>query len=121
MEANRHTVAKIKGRAMNSRYPYLDFKVKDLLRRWDTEDEAVIKRAITQSMYGTSKTIVLVGQYTHKSTWVKHEVESTLEKRKPVYAIWLKDESGPVPKCLTANNIRAYSWSEERLQDLATR
>lgn len=121
MEANRHTVAKIKGRALNSKYPNLNFKVKDLLKRWDTEDETVIKRAITQAMFGTSKTIVLVGQYTHKSNWVKHEVESTLDKRKPVYAIWLKDESGSVPKSLTNNNIRVYTWSEERLQDIATR
>lgn len=120
-EPNRHTVAKIKGRAVNSKYPHLDFKVQDLLKRWDTDDEIVIKQAITKSITGTSRTIVFVGEHTHKSKWVKQEVIMTLERKKPVYAIWLKDESGKVPKCLSDNKIRIYQWSEERLQDLATR
>jgi len=120
-EANRHTVAKIKGRAVNNKYPNLDFKVQDLLKRWDTEDEVVIRQAITKSIKGTSRTIVFVGKYTHKSIWVREEVEMTLERDKPVYAIWLKEESGVSPKCLTQNGIKIYSWSEERLQQLATK
>jgi hypothetical protein len=121
MESNRHTVAKIKGRAVNGKYPHLKFKVKDLLKRWDTEDEVVIRQAISKSISGTSRTIVFVGEHTHKSEWVPLEVAMTLEKGKPVYAIWLKDESGKAPKCLSTNGIRIYTWSEERLQDLATR
>lgn len=121
VEANRHTVAKIKGRAVNSRYPNLKFQVQDLLKRWDTDDDIVIKQAISKSIKGTSRTIVFVGEHTHKSKWVHHEVHSTLERNKPVYAIWLKDEVGKTPKCLSDNGIRIYVWSEERLQDLATR
>jgi hypothetical protein len=120
-EANRHTVAKIKGRAVNSKYPNLNFKVQDLLIRWDTEDEAVIKQAISKSIKGTSRTIVFVGEHTHKSKWVHHEVYSTLERNKPVYAIWVNGEKGKVPKCLTENGIKVYVWSEERLQQLATK
>jgi hypothetical protein len=120
-EANRHTVAKIKGRALNSRYPHLDFKVQDLLKRWDTEDDIVIKQAISKSIKGTSRTIVFVGEHTHKSKWVHHEVYSTIARKKPVYAIWLKDEKGKVPKCLSDNDIRVYVWSEVRLQELATK
>jgi hypothetical protein len=121
MEADRHTVAKIKGRAVNSRYTNLNFKVKDLLVRWDTEDETVIKQAITKAMYGTSRTIVFVGEYTHRSNWVEHEIEMTIYKGKPVYAIWLKDQAGRTPRVLSKHGIRVYTWSEERLQDLATR
>lgn len=120
-EANRHTVAKIKGRAVNSRYPHLNFKVQDLLVRWDTEEDIVIKQAISKSIKGTSRTIVFVGEHTHKSQWVQHEVHSTLERNKPVYAIWLKGEKGKTPKCLSDNNIRVYVWSEDRLQELATK
>ena len=120
-EANRHMVAKIKGGAVNSRYPKLDFKVKDLLIRWDTEDEAVIKQAISKSIKGTSRTIVFVSEHTHKSKWVHHEVYSTLERNKPVYAIWVNDEKGKLPECLTDNGIKVYMWSEERLQQLATK
>jgi hypothetical protein len=120
-ESNRHTVAKIKGRAVNGRYPNLNFKVQDLLKRWNTDDEIVIKQAITKSIYGTSRTIVFVGEHTHKSKWVEHEVEMTLKRGKPVYAIYLNEEKGKIPKCLTKNDIHVYVWSEERLQALATK
>lgn len=120
-ENDRGVVVTIKGRAMNSRYPALNFRVKDLLARWDTEDEATIKQAITKAMQGTSRTIVFVGNTTHKSYWVPHEVQKTFDNGKPVYAIRLNGTNGTIPKCLSDNNITVYQWSEERLQDLATR
>lgn len=120
-EEDRDVVLTIKGRAVNSSYSGLNFRVKDLLKRWDTTDSAVIKQAISKSISGTSRTIVFVGEKTHKSYWVPHEVQMTLDEGKPVYAIRLKDSSGTIPKCLTDNGIYVYSWSEERLQDLATR
>jgi len=120
-EPDRGVVLTIKGRAVNSDYSNLNFRVKDLLKRWDTEDTAVIRRAITTAMSGTSRTIVFVGERTYRSKWVREEVEMTLEKNKPVYAIRLKDTNGQKPKVLNDNNIFLYSWSEERLQDLATK
>jgi hypothetical protein len=45
----------------------------------------------------------------------------TLDNKKPVYAIRLKDTNGAKPKVLEDNNIQLYSWSEAKLQDLATR
>lgn len=120
-EADRDVVATIKGRAVNSNYTGLNFRVKDLLKRWKTESEPTIKQAISKSITGTSRTIVFVGENTHKSYWVPHEVQMTLDRDKPVYAIYLKDSNGKIPKCLSDNNIHVYKWSEERLQDLATR
>lgn len=120
-EEDREVVLTIKGRAVNSHYSGLNFKVKDLLKRWKTEDSAVIKQAISKSISGTSRTIVFVGDKTHKSYWVPHEVKMTLDAGKPVYAIRLKDTNGIIPKCLSENGIHVYNWSEERLQDLATR
>jgi hypothetical protein len=120
-EPDRGVVLTIKGRAVNPDYSNLNFRVKDLLKRWDTEDTAVIRRAITTAMSGTSRTIVFVGEKTHRSKWVREEVEMTLENNKSVYAIRLKDTNGQKPKVLEDNNISLYSWSEERLQDLATR
>ena len=120
-EDDREVVLTIKGRAVNSLYKGLNFMVKDLLKRWDTKDSAVIKQAISKSMFGTSRTIVFVGEKTHKSLWVPHEVQITLNAGKPVYAIRLKDTNGTIPKCLLDNRIYVYSWSEVRLQELATR
>lgn len=120
-EEDRGVVLTIKGRATNSNYRKLDFRVKDLLKRWDTQNSSVIKQAISKSIKGTSRTIVFVGDNTYKSYWVPHEVKMTLEAGKPVYAIRLKGAFGLVPKCLSENNIRVYTWSEEKLQELATR
>ena len=49
-EADREIVLTIKGRAVNPRYSNLNFRVRDLLRRWRTEDSAVIKQAISKSL-----------------------------------------------------------------------
>lgn len=119
-ETDRGVVLTIKGRALNSSYSNLDFRVKDLLKRWKTDEPAVIKQAITKARQGTSRTIVFVGQDTYKSEWVKHEVEMTLGDKKPVYAIRLKDTNGPAPKVLTDNKVKVYDWSESTLQRLAT-
>lgn len=120
-EDDRGVVLTIKGRAVNPKYSALNFRVKDLLKRWDTTNSAVIKQAISKSILGTSRTIVFVGEETYKSYWVPHEVEMTIDAGKPVYAIRLKNTTGTIPKCLIDNEIYVYSWSEERLQDLATR
>jgi hypothetical protein len=109
----------IKGRAVNSNYYALNFKVQDLLKRWKTEEGSVIKRAITTKIQGTSKTIVFVGDKTYNSQWVLHEVRMTLEVGKSVYAIRLNGTSGKIPKCLSDNNIKVHTWSEEKLQQLA--
>lgn len=120
-EADRGVVLTIKGRAVNPLYQNLNFRVKDLLKRWNTEDTTVIRQAITKAMNGTSRTIVFVGERTHLSRWVREEVKMTLENDKPVYAIRLNGTSGKTPKVLEDNGIHLYSWNEERLQELATR
>jgi hypothetical protein len=121
-EADREVVLTIKGRAQNSKYPNLNFKVQDLLKRWVTEDPSVIRQAISKSIKGTSRTIVFVGEKTHKSKWVPEEVEMTLKNNKPVYAMFLKDKKNSrIPKVLNDENIKVYVWNEEKLQELATK
>ena len=119
-EEDRGVVLTIKGRAINPRYTALNFRVRDLLKRWKTEDSGVIKQAISKSINGTSRTIVFVGTDTWKSYWVPHEVQMTLYRAKPVYAIRLNGVQGTIPSCLTKNGIKVYSWSEANLQALAT-
>lgn len=119
-EQDRGVVLTIKGRALNPRYAPLNFRVRDLLKRWKTEDERVIKQAISKSISGTSRTIVFVGADTWKSYWVPHEVQMTLDRGKPVYAIRLNGVQGSIPRCLTQKGIKVYPWSEANLQALAT-
>lgn len=120
-EKDREVVLLIKGRAVNSNYHSLNFKVQDLLKRWKTVDSSVIKQAITIKIQGTSRTIVFVGEKTHKSYWVPHEVRMTLEQRKPVYAIRLEGTNGSIPQCLLDHGIKVHAWSEVNLQALANK
>ncbi len=120
-ETDREAVLTIKGRAVNSQYYNLDFRVHDLLKRWNTTAAPRIRQAITKSIYGSSRTIVFVGNDTYGSYWVPEEVDMTIGVGKPVYAIRLKNTNGLTPSCLTEHNIHLYTWSEERLQELATR
>ncbi|PTL39138.1 TIR domain-containing protein [Alkalicoccus saliphilus] len=120
-ELDRETVLTIKGRAVNSRYANLNFRVRDLLKRWDTTDRSVIRQAISKKLTGTSRTIVFVGEETHKSYWVPQEVQMTLDAEKPVYAMRISGTKGKIPDILTSNGIHVYEWSEAKLQELATR
>jgi len=119
---DKEQVARIKGRAENSNYSNLNFWVHDLLVPWDTDDESKIREAISKEIKGTSRTIVFVGNKTHKSKWVQEEVKMTLERDKPVYAIRLKGKDLALkPSILEDNNIKLNSWSESTLQRLATK
>ena len=119
-EDDRDVVETIMGRAVNPLYKNLNFRVKDLLERGDTDDIAVIHQAITQAMNGTSRTIVFTGQTTHLSKWVREEVRMTIENNNPVFAIRLIHTNGKKPKVLMNYGINLYPWSEEWLQELAT-
>jgi hypothetical protein len=120
-EDDRDVVETIMGRAVNPLYKNLNFRVKDLLKRTDTEDTSVIRQAIAKAMAGTSRTIVFVGETTHLSKWVREEVRMTIENDRPVYAIRLKHTNGKKPKVLMNYGINLYPWSEEWLQELATK
>ena len=120
-EDDRDVVETIMGRAVNPLYKNLNFRVKDLLERGDTDDIAVIHQAITQAMNGTSRTIVFTGQTTHLSKWVREEVRMTIENNKPVFAIRLIYTNGKKPKVLMNYGINLYPWSEEWLQELVTK
>lgn len=117
-ESDREEVLMIKGRAVNPRYGALQFRVRDLLARWNTGDPRVIRQAISKSLCGTSRTIVFVGQGTYLSRWVPEEVEMTLAARKPVYAIALALVTAPA--FLSSRGITVHPWSEATLQLLAT-
>lgn len=118
-ETDRATVLMIKGRAVNPRYGALQFRVQDLLARWNTNDPSVIRQAISKSLHGTSRTIVFVGQDTYLSYWVPEEVSMTLAAGKPVHAIALH-AIATVPTFLSSRGITVYTWNERTLQLLAT-
>jgi len=98
----------------------LKFEYKPLVNRWDTVDMTVIRREVISRLEETSRTIVLLGEETHRSFWVPIEVEQSLKRGSRVFAIRLEGQFGKTPTFLTDNGIKLHSWSEARLQKLAT-
>ena len=81
---------------------------------------ALSSRPFLRALRAPRGAIVFVGSDTWKSYWVPHEVQMTLDRGKPVYAIRLNGVQGKIPSCLTKNGIKVYPWSEANLQALAT-
>ena len=58
---------------------------------------AQIKKWIDEQLSGTSVTCVLLGSKTHKSEWVKYEIQESIDKRKGLVSIYIhnvKDQFG---------------------------
>lgn len=56
------------------------------------KDQA-IKRWIDEQMHGTSVTCVLIGNQTADSKWVKYEIQQSIDDRKGLVGIYIKDQS----------------------------
>jgi len=119
-EKDLKTVLALKRKVRDPDYANLNFKVRRLLRRWDTDDVLAMRKAIARAMKGSTRTIVIVGNGTYKSRWLPEEVRMARDARNPVYAIRLKGTYGAKPTYLSNANIHLYDWSEEALQNLAT-
>ncbi len=120
-ESDRETVEKIAKYAQDPLYESLQFKVCELFKRWETESVTVIQNLVSKKLKNSSRVIVLVGENTHKSLWVKTEVDLAEEFKIPVYAIKLKETEGETPECLVERGIKVREWNVEVLQYLATK
>jgi hypothetical protein len=76
----------------------VEFVGKHLLDPVDSSNDAYIKSQIRDQINGTSVTVVLVGNKTHDSTWVRDEIKWSTEKANPngVVAIQLEN-TAPLP------------------------
>lgn len=62
----------------------------------NSEEEAVIKRAISAKINNSTYVIFLIGKYFHKSKWCKWEIEKARELNKKLIAILL-DTRNTIP------------------------
>lgn len=65
---------------------------------WETvkrKDDATIKRWINQQMHGVSAVVVLIGEKTSESSWVKYEIEQGWKKGKGVLGIHIHNLQCP--------------------------
>ena len=86
----------------------------------ERQGDAAIKRWIDSQMNGTSVTVVLVGQNTCTSRWVKYEVRETINDRMGLLAIdisKIKDLNGrTTDRCgrVVSDNYRLYYWNNDK-------
>lgn len=77
-----------------------------------------IKKWINDQMKGTSVTVVLIGANTHKSRWVKYEIEQTIARDNGLLTIDISkiaDMHGNTTACcpLRVSGYKHYLWNKE--------
>jgi hypothetical protein len=106
----------------------LEFVGRHLLDPVDSNNEPYIKQKILEQLKGSSVTIVLVGKETHKSEWVKWEIERSVDKDNPngVLAIRLDDSAtlpvgSPVGDALRDVGAEVIDWDPHKFADAIER
>ena len=89
-----------------------------------SDDEDYIKKCIREKMQGTSVTVVLIGEKTYNSRWVRWEVEESIDRNNGLLGIKLKGKSdAKIPVALKENKIRVIFWNpdifEETIEEAA--
>lgn len=82
------------------------------------QGDAAIKAWIDDQLNGTSVTVVLVGANTHKSKWVKYEIEQSLARGNGLLTIDISkiaDGQGNTTDCcpLRATGYKHYLWNKD--------
>jgi len=102
----------LRGQAKNEKsdIEFIDRSVKDEI---NSERAEYIKQKITERIRQCSQTVVYISDKTPSSSWVKWEVEKSLELGKNVIAVH-KGDSKPtkVPSCINDNNIKIVPWNK---------
>lgn len=81
-----------------------------------------IKNWIDGQLHGTSVTVVLVGANTHKSKWVKYEIDQSIARGNGILTIDISkiaDLNGITTDCcsLRANGYNHYLWNSGNGRD----
>ena len=91
----------------------LEFYNHKLDRRIMSTDANYVKRVIREEyIKPASVTVVLIGNRTAQSTWVKWEIQESLHQGKGLLGIRLKESYGAIPAGIPENAVG--SWSPEK-------
>lgn len=78
---------------------------------YNSDDAAYIRTQIAGKIRAASVTICLIGPMTSSSTWVKWEVEKSVEVGNKVFGVQLYNgRTHPIPSALTAIKAPVYGW-----------
>lgn len=91
----------------------LDFYNHKLDHRINSADQEYVRRVIREEyIKPAALTIVLIGNRTAKSAWVKWEIAESIRQGKAVLGIRLKDTFGPIPEGLPTTHVGG--WQPEK-------
>ena len=100
---------------INVEFTFFDRSLVDRVR---SNDPNYIRRCIRDEMYGTSVTVVLIGNNTYKSQWVGSEIEESVERGNGLLGIRLKGKSGVrVPEQLKDYGARVMNRNPHSFED----
>ncbi|MEW6619270.1 MAG: TIR domain-containing protein [bacterium] len=93
-----------------------DFYNHKLDRRINSRDKDYVCRVIRDEyIKPASVTVVLIGNNTANSPWVKWEIEESKRQDKGILGIYLKDSRGNVPVGIPSNAVG--SWQPDKFAD----
>lgn len=88
----------------------------------EKQGDKAIQKWIDEQLTGTTVTVVLVGANTHKSKWVKYEIEQSIARGNGLLTIDISkiaDMSGNTTDCcsLRAKGYKHYLWNKDSGRD----
>lgn len=96
--------------------------------RINSSDTEYVRRVIREEyIRPASVTVVLIGNTTAESPWVRWEIEESIRQGKGLLGIRLKETWGPVPQGIPANAVGGWepdkfaSWIEWAFQQSSRR
>ncbi len=94
-----------------------EFVGRHLLDPVKSNDPQYISRKIREQLKGTSVTVVLIGDKTYQSGWVKNEIDSSLEKHPPNGIVGIRLHEGvKVPSELHDCGAEIIDWSPHEFE-----
>jgi hypothetical protein len=77
------------------------------------KSDIAIKRAIDESVKGTSVTVVCIGARTASRRWVKYELKASAARGNGLFGVYLPRQSGH-PKPAELGGAPVYQWNAAR-------
>jgi hypothetical protein len=80
------------------------------------KDDGVIRKAIDDSLAGTTVTVACIGERTASRRWVKYELRASSARGNGLLGVYLPGESGHT-KPAELGDAPLYNWNSERFAD----
>jgi hypothetical protein len=104
-------VNRLRGQAKNDKLD-LEFNDRSVHEPYDSDRAEYIRQRLRDRINQCSTTVVYLSAHTSTSTWVKWEVEKSLELGKRVIAVYAGSDPPPgIPGFITDNSIKTIPWS----------